>query len=247
MKRYAILPLAALALLAGCNKSGEGNGSAPTAPAGSVAAVAAPAGQDWTQTVAQTAEGGYVVGNPNAPLKLVEYGSRLCPTCGAFANTGMRPLMDNYVKTAKVSYEFREYLVHGAPDFAPALLGRCAGTAPFFPMLEQMFAEQPNVLPKMEDAGAFQQQIQGRPPGQQFTAWAEKLGFIDFAKQRGLTEAQARACLTDQKQIDALVKYMDAGTEKGVTGTPTFFLNGEKLDNLVTWQGVEGALKNAGA
>ena len=40
---------------------------------------------------------------------------------------------------------------------------------------------------------------------------------------------------------------MDAGTEKGVTGTPTFFLNGEKLDNLVTWQGVEGALKNAGA
>ena len=244
MKRIAILSLVPAALLTACGSGGDGN---VTAPANSVAAVTAPTGQDWTQTVAQTPEGGYVMGNPDAPLKLVEYGSRLCPTCGAFASTGMRPLIDNYVKAGKVSYEFREYLVHGAPDFAPALIGRCAGAQPFFPMLEQMFAAQPQVLPRMEDAGAFQQQLQGQPPAKIFTAWAEKLGFIDFAKQRGLTEAQARACLTDQKQIDALVKYMDAGSNAGVTGTPTFFLNGQKLDNAVTWPAVEGALKNAGA
>jgi protein-disulfide isomerase len=195
MKRFALLA-GALALMTGC---GGGSSNAPSAPAGSVKAAAAPAGQDWTQTVSQTPEGGYVAGNPNATLKLVEYGSRLCPTCGAFANTGMRPLMDNYVKTGKVSYEFREFLVHGAPDFPPALLGRCGGTQPFFPLLEEMMA------------------------------------------------AQARACLTDAKQIEALTKYMDAGTEKGVQGTPTFFLNGKKLDNIVTWDGVEGALKTAGA
>ncbi|WP_294355330.1 thioredoxin domain-containing protein [uncultured Sphingomonas sp.] len=242
MKRIALLA-GALALMTGCS----GSNDAPSAPAGSVKAAAAPTGQDWTQTVSQTPEGGFVAGNPNAPLKLVEYGSRLCPTCGAFANTGMRPLMDNYVKTGKVSYEFREFLVHGAPDFPPALLGRCGGTQPFFPLLEEMFAAQPTVLPKMEDAGAFQQAQQGKKPGQIFTAWAEKLGFIDFVKQRGIPEAQARACLTDEKQIEALTKYMDAGTEKGVQGTPTFFLNGNKLDNVVTWDGVQGALKNAGA
>ena len=139
MKRFALLPaLSALALLAGCGGDG-GSGEAPSAPANSVAAVSAPAGQDWTQQVRATPEGGYVMGNPDAKLKLVEWGSRLCPTCGAFANTGMRPLIDNYVKSGKVSYEFREYLVHGAPDFAPALIGRCAGAEPFFPMLEEMF------------------------------------------------------------------------------------------------------------
>lgn len=236
----ALLPLA---LLAGC---GGGGNEAPTAPANSVATVAAPAGQDWSQTVSTTEGGGYVMGNPDAPLKLLEWGSRLCPTCGAFANAGMRPLIDNYVKTGKVSYEFREFLVHGAPDFAPALIGRCAGTQPFFPMLEEMFAAQPTVLPKMEDAGQFQQSIQNQTPAQQFTAWAEKLGFIEFAKQRGLPEAQVRACLTDQKQIDALVKYMDQGSASGVTGTPSFFLNGKKLD-AVSWPQVEQALKNAGA
>lgn len=236
----ALLPLA---LLAGC---GGGGNEAPTAPANSVATVAAPAGQDWSQTVSTTEGGGYVMGNPDAPLKLLEWGSRLCPTCGAFANAGMRPLIDNYVKTGKVSYEFREFLVHGAPDFAPALIGRCAGTQPFFPMLEEMFAAQPTVLPKMEDAGQFQQSIQNQTPAQQFTAWAEKLGFIEFAKQRGLPEAQVRACLTDQKAIDALVKYMDQGAASGVTGTPSFFLNGKKLD-AVSWPQVEQALKNAGA
>ncbi|KQT32863.1 protein-disulfide isomerase [Sphingomonas sp. Leaf412] len=235
----ALLPLA---LLAGC---GEGK-EAPTAPANSVAAVAAPAGQDWTQTVSATEEGGYVVGNPDAPLKLVEWGSRLCPTCGAFATSGMEPLMENYVKTGKVAYEFREFLVHGAPDFAPALIGRCGGAQPFFPMLEEMMAAQATILPKMEDAGAFQQGIQNQPPAQQFTAWAEKLGYIDFAKQRGLPEAQVRACLTDQKAIDALVKYMEAGSNAGVTGTPSFFLNGKKLD-AVSWPQVEEALKTAGA
>jgi protein-disulfide isomerase len=238
----AILPLIALAAC-GDNSSTVNSGAA----AAPVAAAPAPAGQDWTQTVSQTKEGGFVMGNPAAPIKLVEYGSRLCPTCGAFANTGMKPLIDTYVKNGKVSYEFREYLVHGAPDFAPALLGRCVGTAAFFPVLEAMFAAQPTVLPKMEDAQAFQATLQGKPPEVFATAWAEKLGYIDFVKQRGLTEAKARACLSDKAEIDKVVKWMDAGTQLGVSGTPSFFLNGNLLQGAVSWAQVEQALKAAGA
>ncbi|VVS98275.1 Protein-disulfide isomerase [Sphingomonas sp. EC-HK361] len=234
----ALLPLA----LAACG-SGDGNSTTPSAP---VAAQAAPAGQKWTEIVSKTPENGYVMGNPNAPIKLVEYGSRLCPTCGAFANTGMKPLENTYVASGKVSYEFREFMVHGAPDFAPALLGRCAGTAPFFPLLEDMFAAQPTILPKMENANAFQQKVASLPPAQMFTAWAEQLGYIDFVKQRGIPEAQARACITDKKAIDEITKVMQGGTDQGVTGTPTFFLNGKKLD-VVSWDEVEKALKNAGA
>ncbi|KQS02131.1 protein-disulfide isomerase [Sphingomonas sp. Leaf357] len=238
----AILPLIALAACG--DNAGTANSATPAAP---VAAAPAPAGQDWTQTVAQTKEGGFVMGNPAAPLKLVEYGSRLCPTCGAFANTGMKPLIDTYVKSGKVSYEFREYLVHGAPDFAPALLGRCVGTTAFFPVLEQMFAAQSTILPKMEDAQAFQATLQGKPPEVFATAWAEKLGYIDFVKQRGLPEAKARACLTDKAEIDKMVKNMDLGTQMGVSGTPSFFLNGNPLQGAISWEQVEQQLKGAGA
>jgi len=242
--RFAVA-LALVASLSACNKGETGKSGSPSAP---VATAAPPTGQLWTEVVSKTPEGGFVMGNPNAPIKLIEYGSRLCPTCGAFANTGMKPLEANYVASGKVSYEFRDFMVHGAPDFAPALLGRCAGTAPFFPLLEQMFAEQPKILPKMENAQAFQAKLASAPPATVPTAWAEQLGFIDFVKQRGIPEAQARACLSDTKQVEALAKMTDtAGSEKGVSGTPTFFINGTKADGVVTWPDMETALKAAGA
>ncbi|MFL0412709.1 thioredoxin domain-containing protein [Sphingomonas sp. 179-I 2A4 NHS] len=234
----------ALAMLAAC---GDNSGNSTSAPANSIAATPAPAGQDWTQVVSKTADGGFVMGNPNAPLKLVEYGSRTCPTCGNFGRTGTRPLEDNYIKSGKVSYEFRDFLVH-APDLGVALIGQCAGEGPFFGMLEQMFVDQDQFLSKLETVPAdFQQRLQGMSPAQQATAWVEYLGVIDWAKQRGLTEQQARQCLADPARIEAVAKVSEtAMRDKDVTGTPTFILNGEKL-NAASWPQVEEALKNAGA
>ncbi|MCC2981520.1 MULTISPECIES: thioredoxin domain-containing protein [unclassified Sphingomonas] len=233
----------ALAMLAACGESGNTNAAAPN----SIAAAPAPAGQDWTQVVSKTADGGFVMGNPNAPLKLVEYGSRTCPTCGNFGRTGTRPLEDNYIKTGKVSYEFRDFLVH-APDLGVAILGQCAGETPFFQILEQMFVEQDQFLQKLESVPAdFQQRLQGMSPAQQATAWVEHLGYVDWVKQRGLTETQARQCLSDSKRIEDLAKVSEvAMRDKEVTGTPTFILNGEKLD-AASWPQVEQALKAAGA
>jgi protein-disulfide isomerase len=241
MKR--LVALTATLALSAC---GGAKDAAPTAPANSVAAVTAPQGQDWTQVVSRNADGGYVMGNPNASLKLVEYGSRTCPTCGAFGQTGMQPLENTYVKSGKVSYEFRDFMVH-APDLGVAILGHCAGEAPFFPILEQMYLEQPQFLEKLESATPFQQSIQNQTPQQQAVAWVEHLGYIDFLKQRGVPETQARACLADPKLIKEVTDLSQGAMDKGVTGTPTFFLNGQKLENQVTWNQIEQALKAAGA
>lgn len=242
--------LAAIALalsLAACG--GSGGNTTQGAP---VAATPPPAGRDWTQVVAKT-EQGYQMGNPAAPIKLVEYGSRLCPTCGAFANQGYAPLTENYVKTGKVSFEFREFLVHGPPDMAPALLGRCVGTDAFFPMLEQMFANQEQFTSRWQAmTPAQQQQIVAAAPAEAFRLWAENMGLIDFVKERGLPEATARACIANQAEVDKLTKQtqdngpgpVGSGT---VTGTPTFLINGQVADGVVSWPAMEAALKKAGA
>lgn len=237
-----LVSLAALALAA-CGGAGDGN---ITAPANSVAAVAAPSGQDWTQVVSKTPEGGYVMGNPNAPLKLVEYGSRTCPTCGVFGQTGMRPLETTYVKSGKVSYEFRDFMVH-APDLGVSLIGRCAGPEPFFPLLEQMFVEQQGFLEKLEAAGPFQQSIVNQSPQAQAAAWVNHLGYLEFAKQRGIPESQLKACLADPKLMAEVVQLSEQAMKNGVTGTPTFTLNGRPLEGQVSWPQIEQALKNAGA
>ena len=233
------LPLA----LAGCSSET----GTPSAPASPVAAVSAPAGQNWTDTVSRTAEG-TIVGNPAAPIKLVEYGSRLCPTCGALAREGFEPLMQNYVKSGKVSFEYREFLVHGAPDLPPALLGNCTDPAAFFPLLEQMYQAQEGFNTKLQAMPQpMQAQLQAAKPVDAIRMMAEQMGLIDFAKQRGIPEAKARTCLADMKQIDRWTKQtQDKSADGTVTGTPTLILNGKKVDAL-SWGQLEPLLKAAGA
>lgn len=245
------VPLAALSLLfvAACGTSTD-NGTDTSGPVKPIATTPAPAGKAWTDTVSATPEGGFVMGNPNAQLKLIEYGSRLCPYCGEFGRTGFEPLKEKYISTGKVSYEFRDYPIHGAPDLGPILLGHCTGDpATFFPILDQMFqAQMTDILPKEEAVIQKVQAMGNITPGQSATAYAEGLGLIDFMKQRGLPEAKARQCLTDMNGINQVAQRTKAANDKyNVSSTPTFILNGNVLSTVDTWAKLETVLKQRGA
>lgn len=213
---------------------------------------AAPAPQpNWLATVVATPEGGYRQGNPNAPVKLIEYGSRTCPTCYQFAETGMKPLRDQYIATGRVSYEYRDFLVHGAPDLALALLNQCVPPQRFFPVLDAIYANQPKFEAQLialskaspEKLEAWQK----LPPAQIPTRFAEALGMIPFLKTLGLPEAKARACLADPKALARIAKtYADGANVHGVTGTPSFFVNGRRT-RAYSWPYLEPELRAAGA
>lgn len=248
MKFPLVLAALPALLLAACGSGGStGSGNAATAAA-PVAAVKPPAGTSWLDTVTATPEGGVRVGNPNAPIKLVEYGSRTCPVCGEFGREGTKPLEEKYVATGKVSWEFREYLVHGQPDIPASLLGKCVPISTFFPILEQMYINQQPIEEKMAspEGQALFQKMQNAKPQDTATAWAEYLGYVDFFKQRGLPEDKVRACLADTKALDRIVEVMHGGEAKGVKGTPSFFVNDQQAD-AITWPQLEAVLKAQGA
>lgn len=238
-------PLALGLALAGCSKE-DADGTVSATP---IAAVAAPAGQNWTEVVVKTPEGGYRMGNPNASLKLIEYGARLCPACGAFAREGFKPLTERYVASGKVSFEFRDFLIHGPVELALAALGQCGGPAPFFPILEQTYQNQDTFIQKWQAmTPAAQQALAGKSPPEIARAYADATGAVDFVKQRGIPDAKARACLADQSGLEAVAKPTDVASSNGtVTGTPTFILNGKPLTGVVGWSQMETALKAAGA
>jgi protein-disulfide isomerase len=246
LKRIAIGLVSAMAL-ASCGGGEDAGNNTAAAPAAPVAGVSAPSGTQWVDTVVKTPEGGFRMGNPDAAIKLIEYGSRTCGHCANFAITGMEPLKA-YIATGKVSFEFRDFLLNQI-DVGAALAGQCAGPATFFPILDQMFAEQQTLMsngPKQGDP--FIQQVEAMPPQQRVAAVAEKFGYLAFVQQRGVPEAQARACLADQAATEALVKAAETGQkEYNISGTPTFILNGKVLENTGTWPQVETALKAAGA
>ena len=104
--RVSIVTLSALFIAACSGSAANGSDAAEGGgtPAAPVATAAAPKGKSWVDTVRATPEGGFVMGNPNAPLKLIEFGSRLCPFCGEFDRTGLPQLKAKYIATGKVSY-----------------------------------------------------------------------------------------------------------------------------------------------
>lgn len=187
----------------------------------------AAAQQRWVTVVQQTPEGGYRQGNPAAPVRLVEYGSRSCPTCRAFALQGMAPLRTKYIATGKLSYEFREFPVH-PHDVANILLGRCVPAARFFPVLDAMFADQDKFEANLGNVTLGEvRRIGALPPEQAALAWAKAAGYIPFMQRFGLTPAQAQACLSNTAAMDALGNRIAAADAAGVSHTPTFIINGQ--------------------
>jgi len=248
MTKAQLLALGAVALaLAGCNKGAE-NATAPAAGGNGSAAVAPPAGQDWTQVVSQTPEGNFVMGNPNAPVKLVEYLSLTCPHCAEFAEAGFPALRDNYIKKGTVSLEIRNY-VRDAVDMTATLVARCGGKDSFFAMTEQSLANQAAIGQKLQAVPpAEAKRAESLQPPQLFVAIAPMAGLDQFAKQRGIPEQKLNQCLTDKATIDGLVEGVnEANKIPNFPGTPTFLLNGTMLQNAGTWQGLEPQLKAAGA
>jgi protein-disulfide isomerase len=237
-----LLPLA----LAACSKDNS-TGNATTAAAAPVAAAPAPAGKQWQDVVAKTEEG-YRMGNPDAPIKLVEYGARLCPGCKQLATTAFDPLIKNYVSTGKVSFEFRDFLIHGPAELGLAMMGQCGDPSTFFPILEQTYANQDALNEKMMAIPQAQiQALQGKPPVAVVTGWTEAIGGIDFMKQRGMPEAKAKQCLADTQKMDAITAVTQKrGGDGTVSGTPTVILNGKQIDQP-SWENIEQQLKAAGA
>jgi protein-disulfide isomerase len=227
MQRHAALLLVA-AVLAPSSASGA------KAPA-----------KDWTKTVVVTPEGGFRMGNPAAPIKLLEHGSLACPHCRHFEETGYKPLVQNYVRTGRVSYEYRNLLISG-PDISISLLTRCSGPGKFFAMSQYVYATQPQWLKPLENMSAADQAALDKMTDQQrVIRYAEIARMAPIAARFGVTPARARQCLADPKGVERLLDMSKRATDSGVAHTPTFLING-KMTDAATWEELEPLIKQAG-
>lgn len=241
---FFLLGAAAVVAIAGCNsKQGDAATHAPV----KVHQAKAPKGGDWTQVVSPTPAGGYVMGNPNAPVKLIEYGSLTCPHCRAFDEEGVPSLLANYVKSGRVSWEFRNY-VRDAFDLTASLIARCNGASGFFPLSRALYKDQPNWVAKIQQSPQDKlEKLQTLPPNQQFLRLAKVAGFPQWAAAHGLPVAKSTQCLTDTKSVDQLIQMTGDTSSQypDFQGTPGFILNGALLPETATWDALEPKLKAA--
>ena len=237
---------ASAALLASAACNGD-KGSDSSGPATKVEAVAPPQGGDWAQVVTQTPAGGYMMGNPNAAVKLVEYASMTCPHCAEFAETGVKPLVDKYVKSGRVSFEVRNF-VRDPLDITMSLIARCGGAERFFPLTDALFKSQREFFEKAQGSTPEQQQaLTQLPPTQQFAGYAQLAGLQQWAAMRGVPSARQQQCLSNQAEIDRLVQMTSDATSDlpNFPGTPTFTINGKMVEDGGTWAQLEPKLRDA--
>jgi len=244
MKQKFSLSLAAVVALSLSACGGGGEGDLKGEP---VEAVAPPQGQQWRDTVSQTEEGGYLVGNPDAEIKLVEYASLTCSHCAEFEEQAFPELFEEYVETGKVNLEIRNFLLNPY-DIPITLLTRCSGAGAYLALTQEFFKNQAAEMGKLQNADAAAIQAAAENAAKDgYLPLGQAMGIIDFFKARGISEDQAKACLSDKKASDALIAMTEKGSkEVGVTGTPFFLINGQKID-FSGWPGLETKLQQAGA
>ena len=246
MKPTHIL-VAAAAIFASAACNAEKNSDSSGSGAVPAAAVKPPKGGDWSQLVTVTSAGGFRMGNPNAVVKLIEYGSMTCPHCREFDEKGGTPLINNFVKSGRVSWEFRNY-VRDPYDLAGALITRCNGAQSFFGLTRAMYKDQPIWVGKLQTVPPAQAEaLSNLPPNRQFVEIAKLAGFQQWAAMRGVPSAKSNACLSNTKEVDRLVQMNSDATTAypDFQGTPTFVLNGKMLQKTATWVDLEPQLRKA--
>lgn len=212
---------------------GDGDGtnlSSATGQQAPLEQIAAPNNGDWTEIVSQTPDGGFRMGNPDAPVKLVEYASITCPHCAEFEEQGVPTLRDRYVRSGQVSWEYRPLIIFPS-DPGIFMLLRCQGPAPFFRLSGQLYADQRNWVSRLQSLPPEQlQQMDTLPPAQRAAALVRAAGLDQFFRQRGMPEARMNSCLADDQNLQQLGRITQRANEEGVTGTPSFLINGTRQE-----------------
>ncbi len=241
---FAALVLPLVLGLAACGKGKEEAGGLSGEP---IAKVAAPAGKAWADTVEKTPQGGYRMGNPQAPIKLVEYGSLSCSHCAEFSEQGSAALRDEFVASGRVSYEMRNF-VRDPLDLTASLLTRCGAPESYFALTEQAFANQAAMFQKAQGAGeAAYAAAMAQPDAKRYAALADLAGLSEFFAARGIARDQAAACLAKVGEAQALAKRtQEQGAEFKIEGTPTFLVNGQMIGSM-GWTELRAKLQSMGA
>ncbi len=173
-----------------------------------------PARVAQAQTGPQAGESGalhlkdIVLGDPDAPVTVIEYASMTCSHCAAFHSDTLPALKEQYIDTGKVKFILREFPLDNLAA-AASLLARCVSEDKYYDFVDVLFEKQ-------------SQWARSEDPLREL---------LQLSKVAGFTEARFNSCLRDQEALDYIQQVRDAGNQQyDIRSTPTLIINGQKLE-----------------
>lgn len=199
-------------------------------------------------TMVTTGDGGsHILGNPQARVRLIEYVSYTCPHCADFSEQSRQPLRARYITPGTVSVEVR-HIVRDPVDLAMAVAANCGSASRFFSRHEALMTEQPAILQRVRTLSETTTRgWSSAPADQRLRRVADDSGVTDWMRGRGFTAVQVNQCLGDTGMHQRIFALSQSGLAAGVTGTPSFAINGQLLQNpdVHDWRALQPALDRA--
>jgi protein-disulfide isomerase len=155
--------------------------------------------------------GSPILGDPNAPITMVEFGDYQCFFCNKFFHETEDVLLKNYVETGKVKVIFKDFTIIGADSIVAANAAHCAS-----------------------DQGKFWEYhdtLYNHWTGEN-NGWASSNNLLQFAVELELDTDEFSKCMIDSKHTPSIINSNQDAKDLGLTGTPAFFIIGP--DNKVT-------------
>ena len=171
-------------------------------------------------------EDDHAIGNANAVVTIVEHASVVCGACANWHMTVYPELKKKYVDSGLVRFVFREFPT-SPENLAQAgfMIANCSGEDKFFENISLQFKRQRQIFAA---AGAGGGKVKDE--------------YIAIAKAGGLSEEEFEQCLANPEEKARYTMIVQNGIDAGVTGTPSFFINGEKM-SLFTLESFDDALR----
>ena len=163
---------------------------------------------------------GKVLGDPNAPVEVWDFSDFHCPHCRHFTEGTEKKLIETYVKTGKVRFVYKHFIVINSWEAANA--SECAAEqGKFWEYHDYLFQRQETDAPFTKDE------------------------LKRYARDLGLDTAQFDKCVDSGKYMNVVQKEMDEGRRLGVRGTPSIFVNGKFIPRGALWPDLQSAIEQA--
>jgi len=153
-----------------------------------------------------------IIGNPDAPITIIEFSDFQCPFCARFHIQTLPLIIEEYIEQGKVKLVFRDFPIQNIhPNALPAsVAAECANEQGKFKEMHDMLFDNQNEWNKQETINALSL-------------------FSQYATEIQLEQETFDSCLTSGKYIDEIRKDLDDGRDYGVSGTPGFFVGNDEI------------------
>mgnify|MGYP003965075199 CR=1 FL=1 len=176
------------------------------------------------EMVEVTADDDSVLGNVNAPIEIIEFSDYQCSYCQRFHVSTFPDLKENYIDTGKVKFIYRDYpLTFHANAMPAAAAAECAGDQDMYYEMQDVIFVNLNEWSSSPEADQL---------------------FATYATELGLDIAEFESCYASEEVQEEIKGDMRDGITAGVRATPTFFINGQKLEGAQPYSVFESVLES---